>query len=144
MAKLALGLACLAAAATAVPSGGDKAVLNLNGTWLTVAASIDGKPLPEADLAETKLTAVFQDGKYTLFAKGQEVETGTYRLDPSRTPIAVDVRVLTGQDKGKTPVGILRIDGDRLTLVLDMSGKVRPRTFAVASGNEVVILQRKK
>ena len=56
-------------------------------------------------------------------------DRGTVKLDPSKSPKAMDIRGAEGPNKGKTILAIYELDGDTLRVCYDHSGKARPSAF---------------
>jgi uncharacterized protein (TIGR03067 family) len=125
---LAAGLAV----AADTPKGAAKELAKLQGTWNVVAVEVDGQRLPAETTKGWKL--VIKDNKYT-FEAGKASTEGTYRLDPAKTPKAIDATRTNGPDKGKTLLGIYQLDGDRLLMCFAEPGqKNRPASFVLKKG----------
>jgi uncharacterized protein (TIGR03067 family) len=58
----------------------------------------------------------------------------TLSLDPTQNPKAVDVLITAGPLKGKTRLGIYKIEGDIETVCLAQPGKTRPTSFDSRQG----------
>ena len=102
------------------------------GTWTFVKHNEDGKPTPADELK--LMTITFEEDKYVI-KKGDEVaEAGTQKMDPSKKPAEVDVKVTEGERKGQTLLGIYEMTGDSLKYCFDMEGKVRPKEFKSGTG----------
>jgi uncharacterized protein (TIGR03067 family) len=146
MTKLATIIFCLALASlTTIASAGDKAAPKIDGAWIVTAATTDGKKVPDDVIAKWKKTFAFKDGKYTLTMGGKEFEAGTYKLDPSKTPCAIDIKLTSGLSEGESVLGVLKLDGDKLTVAFGRYGSnMRPKNFDSADGIEVNHLIRKK
>ncbi len=87
------------------------------------------------------------DGKYTLTpvagSKAQPT-TGTYAIDTSKSPAAIDMKPKGGTYDGKTLLGIVKVDGETLTIAFAEPGKDRPTRFESAVGSGVVVAVHKK
>ena len=104
-----------------------------------------GQPSPEAFVKNFRCK--FEEKTYNNTLFGQVIEEGGYTLDPSRTPKTVDFDIKTGNDRGKKQLGIYKLEGDKLTLVLTQAGSTtRPDSFKIEPGAPVleVVLQRVK
>jgi uncharacterized protein (TIGR03067 family) len=130
----------------AMATGGDKTgVANINGKWTAIGQIVDGKKIP-GDLIEKEMNVlVFKDGKYTEMVMGKNIESGTYKIDAARTPATIDFTILEGTAKGKTQLGLIKLDGDVLTLALAQHGSTdRPKNFEGTDGTFVTTLKRDK
>jgi uncharacterized protein (TIGR03067 family) len=133
------------AAFVVTAAGGQQTVDKLEGTWTATGGISDGKKVPEDLVAKLNLIAVFKDGKYTITIQGKQLEAGTYKIDGSKKPATIDMAVQEGKDKGKSQIGIYKLEGDNLTLVLANAGiKERPKSFDGAPQVEVSVFKRKK
>src|SRR5262245_42207302 len=83
------------ACASAVPAADDrdeavkKDLEKVAGTWQLVSREKDGQKLPEDEVKRTTLTLT--GDKYSVQVDGKTVEEGTFRIDPSRKPKAIDI-----------------------------------------------------
>lgn len=149
MQKLVASIVCFAVAAVcatalSTTAGGEKAG-KLEGTWIATAATSNGKKATEEDLKKVMLTVTFKTGKYSVTVIGKEVEAGTYKTDKSKKPAAIDLTIAEGKEKGKTQLGIYKIEGDVLTIAMTPAdSKERPKTFEAADKGEVTVLKRVK
>jgi uncharacterized protein (TIGR03067 family) len=112
------------------------------GEWKTVSVTERGQPVA----AETVKKIKFRfDAKSYVNTLDDMVEEGGYAVDGSKTPRTIDFDIKTGDDKGKKQLGIYKIDGDKITIVVALPGSTeRPTSFK--SGPEVVefVLEREK
>jgi uncharacterized protein (TIGR03067 family) len=113
----------------------------LQGTWLRVSGETDGKAVPEATLKEQKLT--IKGDKYTLVT-GKETREGTIKLDPAKSPRAIDLMPTEGPNKGKTLQGIYELDGDTFKYCLALPGKDRPTKFTSEAGSGHLLFTNKR
>jgi uncharacterized protein (TIGR03067 family) len=88
---------------------------------------------------------VVKNEKYT-FEIGDMTETGTLKLDPSKTPATLDIKIADGPDKGKTQLAIYKLDGDTFTLCFARPEQDRPKEFTAKAGSEhaVFVFKRQK
>jgi len=119
----------------------------LQGTWRPVSSEQGGRD--QADEAkEHALT--FEKHTFTV-KKGDEVRVkGTFKVDPSRKPKAIDMTITEGRrgdDKGKELHGIYELTKDGLKWCTSEPGeKGRPTEFATREGTKhlLVTFQKEK
>ncbi|MBI3408231.1 MAG: TIGR03067 domain-containing protein [Planctomycetes bacterium] len=103
------------------------------GTW-TIESSVSGGMEVPAD-ALKGLIVIFEDDKHTVKAGDKVIQVGTQKIDPSKSPKAIDVTMTEGPNKGAVMLGIYEFDGDTLKACFDAEGKKRPTEFKSASGS---------
>jgi uncharacterized protein (TIGR03067 family) len=84
----------------------------------------------------------FAGDRFTIRSKGKAIYQGTYTIDPSAKPTAIDFRNTAGEMKGKTWLGIYELEGDVLK-ICDNAGDVakgRPAAFVTAAGSGHVLI----
>lgn len=136
---------------SADPASGDEAKEDqdkLQGTWQATEGLSEGKPLSREQVQ--RLKAVFSGEKMSispLDGDGKKALENTFRVDPSKTPRAIDATRAEGGGKGKTVRGIYELDGGTLKLCLTSRfERERPTEFAAPqkSGLVLVTLTRVK
>jgi uncharacterized protein (TIGR03067 family) len=137
---LGLVLALLAAAGARA----EKAE-SLVGTWAITTAERNGKDAPEI----AKHRIVFARDTFRIFLGDKVVYAGTYTVDTSKKPAAIDFNNTEGKDKGQKWLGIWKLDKGRLTICdngADTANKPRPKEFQTAkdSGYVLVTCTREK
>jgi uncharacterized protein (TIGR03067 family) len=116
----------------------------LKGNWKAVSLSQSGQAVPAEIASHLKFTF---DGKSYVNKMDEMVEEGSYAIDATKTPKTIDFDIKTGDDKGKKQLGIYKIEGDKLTIVVAKpGGNERPASFKAEAGAEVaeVVLEREK
>jgi uncharacterized protein (TIGR03067 family) len=103
----------------------------------------DGMKL-DADDAQAFFRTV-KGNRYTMHRYSKKISSGTFRLDATKTPRAIDF-LPDFPAKGKPILGIYRLEGDKLTLCYPALGKERPREFSAkeGTGNTVAVWLREK
>lgn len=133
-----LGICCLVAVAAVradTEKKGDKAKKTsdkekIQGTW-KAEDSAGGELIVEGD-------------KYTQKV-GDMTEEGTFKLDSSKKPHEIDIKIKTGADENKTQLGIYSIEGDTLKLCVTPAGsKDRPKEFMTKEDSESFLLVFKR
>jgi len=143
---LALAFAGLTLVALAAPKPANKdsedPLKKFAGDWAVTSWKTGGDDLPAEALADSKWTV--KGDKYT-FNAGGEKEEGTIKLDPTAKPGTIDLAITAGDDKGKTQVGIYKIDGETITFCLNRPGeKDRPKDFKTTEDNNFLLITMKK
>jgi uncharacterized protein (TIGR03067 family) len=94
------------------------------GSWQAFyVIDMDGKSSPADEVKNTRL--VVEGSQFTLRTKDSVIK-GTFTINPSQSPKAIDV-VLEGQKPGEKLLGIYRIDGDERRSCFVLPGKERSK-----------------
>jgi uncharacterized protein (TIGR03067 family) len=110
----------------------------LQGTWRAVRVQAPGEKAK--DVKEAGLTITFRGEKYAEGVKGETAEEGTFTLRPEKSPRQIDIRIGTGKDKGKTQLGIYKLEGDTATFALAPPGSTeRPTSFTPPAGGKTSV-----
>lgn len=115
------------------------------GEWVVVSVEFAGgkDELPLGRGAKLRI-----EGDKITFDTGRAKWTEQFRLDPAKTPKAIDL-LSREQDKAALKsrrVGIYQIDGDTLKLCWYQTGNVRPTEFATKKGTDLqlIVFKREK
>jgi uncharacterized protein (TIGR03067 family) len=114
----------------------------LEGTWEFLALEVDGRAVPAAMLATSRILI---DGDRFRSETPGAVYEGLFNIDVEAQPHGIDIHFVTGPEAGHANFGIFRLDGsDALSICLDMSGKSRPKAFKTspASSHALETLRR--
>ena len=114
MSRALLMLVLLAPAVSASPD--QKPLTALQGTW--ALTSVEGQGLPSG----IHVGLVFDGDKYHGLRSGTIDERGTFKLDATATPMAIDLVITDGKYAGKTQLGLVTVTDDAMTLVLAEPG----------------------
>jgi uncharacterized protein (TIGR03067 family) len=113
------------------------------GKWVVESVTRNGKVIA----AYKGGTRVQGEGKYTFTPPAESKippTTGTYTLDASKTPMSFDAVAKGGTFDGKTLLGIVKVEGDTMTVAFAEPGKERPTKFESPEGSSVVLAVYKK
>src|SRR5580698_5620086 len=122
----------------------DTKPIDINGNWKLIASTVEGKKVPADEIEKLKYMIVFKDGKYTETGMGGH-EAGTYKIDSSKSPATIDFTITEGDEKGKTQLGLLKFEGDILTVAYAKRGSTdRPKGFDGTDAEAVASLKRSK
>jgi len=127
----------LALLAVAVP----QAAADVEGVWKPAEAELGGRKLPEAVISKWRLELA--KGKYAVTGT-ESPDNGTYLVDATKKPKAMDVTGTDGPNKGKTFPAIYELDGDTLRICYDLSGKERPKEFKTAAQTMLYLVTYKQ
>jgi uncharacterized protein (TIGR03067 family) len=122
-------------------AGVDKELKKFQGTWTFASVEVGGKEAPAAEFKD--MTVTFEGDKYTVKKGADVIQVGTQKLDPSKSPKALDVTVAEGLNKGAVMLGIYEISGDTLKVCFDPEGKKRPTEFTSASGSQIFVVHKR-
>jgi uncharacterized protein (TIGR03067 family) len=147
MRRKALAILAVGLLAAAAPEGeaAKKELKKLEGTWVPVSLVFDGKERPKDDLQTLALTIT--GDKFMVKAGDKVFGEGTVAVDPGKNPKTMDNKWTAGGNKGKTEVGIYKVEGDTLTTCFAEAGTdKRPTTFASKEGSkhELTVFKRAK
>jgi uncharacterized protein (TIGR03067 family) len=111
------------------------------GTWVMTSGERDGKPEPAAIVKKSRL--IIQGDRHTV-KLGDETLVGTHKLDPTKTPKAIDSKDTEGQFKGKTIKGIYELSDDAFRVCFAPPDKDRPTEFTTKSGPGIIMHEWKR
>jgi len=127
---------------TATQTGDDKELKQLEGTYEMVSGDENGQKLPEKVVKASSL--VMAGNKHTVKV-GNETIIGTHKINSSKTPKEMDATDTEGPLKGKTYVGIYKLEKDIFTVYFSAPGKDRPKDFTTKTGpGEILHVWKKK
>lgn len=107
----------------------------LKGKW-QLTSRIDDGVASDADFVKNR-TMVVGDGKYTLYDGKEEFLTTTLKLDATKKPHHYDLPDLK-------QYGILKLEGDVLTISLGPADGARATEFASPKGKDWVLVTYKR
>lgn len=128
--------------AGAPPDAADKA--RMQGVWEMVENEVNGVRISDR-LVRSWLLVV--EGDVYNPGSGETSVEYTFRLDPTRTPKAIDLVRLRGSDRGKLYRGVYAFEGDTLTVCRTTEpDDDRPAGFGARPGSRVsrVVWKRRK
>lgn len=116
----------------------------VQGVWMYESMEWNGKKVDAEQISMT--TSTFDGDKYTVKIGDKVTASGTFKIDPTKSPKTVDVTITEGDGKGNVLPGIYKIDGDTLTTCINLQGADRPTEFKSAerSGVSLVVSKRIK
>jgi uncharacterized protein (TIGR03067 family) len=134
---LLIGLCLMPTSATAQPNS-LTALDSLQGHWRIT--TMNGTAIPST---AGEFALVIEGARYRQVIKGEVTEEGTLTLDGLTTPMKIDLNITSGVDAGAGQLGVFRVEGDTLSLSLNVAGNRErltaarvptPRTDAAAAG----------
>ena len=109
----------------------------LNGTWLPQKMELGGVGFPEEIRKAIKL--VVKDDKYTV-SGASGLDQGSVKINAAATPKTMDIIGVDGPNKGKTFLAIWELEGDKLHVCYDLTGKSRPTEFKSPEGSQLFLV----
>jgi len=135
--RLAAAIA-MATFVTQIGAADPKSELELmQGTWKISAAEMGGEKI---DLSTTTLT--IEKDAYTVKV-GEQLDKGILKLDPSKSPRAMDIVGKEGPNKGKTFLAIYELKDDSIKICYALEGK-RPTDFTTKGDKRLFMATYKK
>jgi uncharacterized protein (TIGR03067 family) len=114
----------------------------LQGTWKQIVYERDGSREPQDELGWEPSVTIVDDTFTVILADGTIVIKGTYRIDVTQQPRAIDWTDTFGADAGKTFPAIYVVEGDRMTFCAADDGQARPTEFTTRPGQVLRVSQR--
>ena len=117
----------------------------LQGAWRAESSERGGKA--QGEEAKEHLL-VFEKDTFTIKRGDQVLLRGTFKLDPTKKPKAIDMTVTEGRgddDKGKEVHGIYELTKDGLRWCASEPGNAdRPKEFTTKEGSKDLLVTLKK
>jgi len=148
MKKLVLTLGLMVAVMLAAQAqsgekkGSDKALTPkaLAGAYKIVSGEHFGKAIAEKEL-ETDQTSFTEDA-VTVFDKNtKKVYAATYKLDSGKSPARIHMTSIEPK-KGETADGLIKMEGDTVTLIYALPGGEVPTEFKTKGKQQMFTMKR--
>ena len=121
----------------------EQEVAKFQGTWKQVGYERDGMHEPIDDEKDWEPRTTFIGTRFVVrIADGSIPIQGTFKLDLTQNPKAIDYTDTHGADAGKTFLAIYSLDGDKLIFCAASEGQERPTEFKTKAGEVLRINQR--
>ncbi|MBI4717486.1 MAG: TIGR03067 domain-containing protein [Planctomycetes bacterium] len=117
--------------------------VELAGTWEVVPVAQEGTSAPGNDTSKMLLT-FDAAGKLTEAGPAGTTVAATTVVDPSASPMTIDITYTEGELKGRTALGIYRLEQGTLTVCRAAPGKPRPAEFASQPGGDHTLVTYKR
>lgn len=118
----------------------DKKPAKLNGTYTIVAGEEDGKPIPGPRLDGA--IVVFTDDTVAGTDKDKQVFfSSKYKLDAAKKPWAIHMK--TKEPKEAESHGLVKMDGDTVTIIYAMPGGEKPTEFKTKENQHMFVMKKK-
>jgi len=119
----------------------NKILASIQGIWMLTSAN-------GQDVAGSgqEMLVTITDDKYVQTVNGETVEKGSFKIDETKKPLALDITVVEGPDAGQKQLAIFELDatGKTMKVAIGQPGApVRPSAFAVADGVETLVFAKK-
>jgi uncharacterized protein (TIGR03067 family) len=116
----------------------------LQGDWAAVSIISDGHKVPDDDTQS--LFRTMKDDHYAVFLFRKVISKGTFKIDASKKPKAIDLQAAGAAAKGQPILGIYEFEGDTWKVCYANPGKERPTEFTAkeGSGHTLAVWEREK
>jgi uncharacterized protein (TIGR03067 family) len=137
-----LVMVCVVALSSAISSQDDVAkddLKKMKGDWTLVFSEANAKKRTPENFK--KFTRKVTDGTFLIMIeteKGVQTVGGKFKLDPSKSPKAVDVEMTQGPSKGESLKGIYKFEDNTQVMCVAGPGKDRPTKFDSQQGTVTV------
>lgn len=132
-----VALTLVAGQATPAPTLSKEATA-LQGIW-------DVTMLNDQSAPDGAMALQFEGLKYAVIIDGGVDETGTFKLDATKTPWTFDLDIKEGNDAGKLQLGILEMKDNAIHGLLGTPGVgTRPANFDSADGAIAFVAVKRK
>jgi uncharacterized protein (TIGR03067 family) len=121
----------------------EQEIAKFQGDWKQTGYEKDGVREPIDDEKDWEpRTTIIGTTFVVRIADGSSPIRGTFTLDPTRDPKAIDWTDTHGVDAGKTFPAIYSLEGDELIFCAASEGQTRPTEFKTKLGEVLRIFQR--
>src|SRR5438270_681647 len=123
-----LSTLALTAAMIGFAAADEATMKTVAGKWEVMSVTRDG----QADDSLKGAIRQHDDAKYTVTppaGSSAAVVAGAFVVDATKTPATIDMKPTGGRYKDKTLKGIVKLDGDRMTIAFAEPEKARPKEF---------------
>jgi uncharacterized protein (TIGR03067 family) len=121
-----------------------KELKRLAGSWEYTTVGVPGGDGDRAPVVTTSRITFRADGTFEVNHPGVKPLTGKVTVDPTARPPTLDLTWTNTVSKGKTNLGIYKLEGDTLIHASASIGRPRPTGFEVVSGVSVMRYLRVK
>lgn len=131
------------AMAACTPSEDDvkNELLRFEGAWQAVAFQHgDGAQASEEEVKNIRL--VIEGSEFKLTGKDYTI-SGTFTIDPTKTPKTIDVLITSKDGRATKFLGIYQIQGERRKSCFSLEAKERPTQFTSETGYFGFVWKRK-
>jgi uncharacterized protein (TIGR03067 family) len=105
---------------------------SLEGEWEFESLQVDGGDVAPQMLSGSRLLI---DGDRFRMESPMANYDGEFGIDVDEAPQHIDIEFVEGPEAGNWSYGIFRLEGDRLTICLGLTGASRPADFTTSSGS---------
>lgn len=112
------------------------------GTWRQTRCEADGVQDPSDEFGSQPLTTFSGNTYVVTLPDGTVVIEGTFTLDPTQEPKAVNWTDTCGTDREKTFPAIYVFEGEQLIFCAADEGMQRPKEFRTRPGDTLRVHQR--
>ena len=112
----------------------DKTLKELEGTYKAVAMTKDGKDAPDEFVGAVTVKIAADELTFTIKEKSFPAKI---KVDPTKKPATIDIAPSDGPEKGKTFLGIYKVEKGELVLAFAEKGE-RPAEFK-GDGDAVLV-----
>lgn len=115
----------------------------LAATWQAISFEREGTKANDEQLAGIQLV-IDRDGNTKSLIGGKVFLAGPSTIDPTQDPMTLDVSYTEGVNKGKTSLGIYKIDDGVLTICRRPPDKPRPAEFVSKPDSGTILIRYKR
>jgi uncharacterized protein (TIGR03067 family) len=115
----------------------------MQGSWVVASGESGGNAIADEQSKATRF--VIKGDKY-IYTIPDYREEGTLKVDQSKKPKAIDVKIVEGRDQGEVQLGIYEFAKDTLKLCFAPPGKAnkRPKNFSTNADDDQLLLVLKR
>jgi uncharacterized protein (TIGR03067 family) len=144
LAVLTVGLLfAVGANGNAGEKAGKKDEERIQGTWSVVSGEKSGEKASEDEIKDVTITFAAEGKVMVKGVKGNQEFEGSYKLDPSKKPKEMDLKLNIG-GKEESLKGIYLLEKNSLKLCVAAPPGERPTEFATAAGSMSMLLVLKR